>query len=61
VHKDVLSQADVLVAMKLTSSQDRHAIGGWIEGQADRAEGKRILPTRPACSRVKRISRQSGS
>jgi hypothetical protein len=33
--------------MKLTSSQDRDAIGGWIEGQADRAEGKRILGELP--------------
>jgi hypothetical protein len=35
-HKDVLSQADILIAMKLTASQDRDAIGAWIEGQADR-------------------------
>ena len=28
VHKDVLSQADILIAMKLTASQDRDAIGG---------------------------------
>ncbi len=27
VHKDVLSQADILIAMKLTASQDRDAIG----------------------------------
>ena len=32
VHKDVLSQADILVCMKLTASQDRDAVGGWIEG-----------------------------
>lgn len=51
VHKDVLSQADVLIAMKLTSSQDRAAIGGWIEGQADREEGKRILAELPRLSR----------
>ena len=51
VHKDVLSQADILVAMKLTSSQDRDAIGGWIEGQADRAEGKRILADLPRLAR----------
>ncbi|HJT07598.1 MAG TPA: hypothetical protein VJ747_11765 [Stellaceae bacterium] len=51
VHKDVLSQADILVAMKLTSSQDRDAVGGWIEGQADRAEGKRILADLPKLSR----------
>ncbi len=51
VHKDVLSQADILIAMKLTSSQDRDAIGGWIEGQADRAEGKRILADLPKLAR----------
>ncbi|HTV87775.1 MAG TPA: hypothetical protein VME41_02055 [Stellaceae bacterium] len=47
VHKDVLSQADILIAMKLTASQDRDAIGAWIEGQADRQEGRRILSELP--------------
>ncbi len=47
LHKDVLSQADILVSMKLTSSQDRAAVGGWIEGQADRTEGRRILGALP--------------
>lgn len=47
VHKDVLSQADILIAMKLTASQDRDAIGAWIEGQADRQEGRRILAELP--------------
>jgi len=47
VHKDVLSQADILIAMKLTASQDRDAISGWIEGQADRQEGKGILGDLP--------------
>ena len=47
LHKDVLSQADILVSMKLTSSQDREAIGRWIEGQADWAEGRRILAALP--------------
>ena len=51
VHKDVLSQADILIAMKLTASQDRDAIGGWIEGQADRQEGKRILGDLPRLPR----------
>jgi hypothetical protein len=51
VHKDVLSQADILIAMKLTSSQDRDAIGAWIEGQADRQEGKRILAALPRLQR----------
>lgn len=47
LNKNVLSQADILIAMKLTSSQDRAAIGAWIEGQADREEGKRILGDLP--------------
>src|ERR1700733_4974393 len=51
VHKDVLSQADILIAMKLASSQDRDAVGGWIEGQADRTEGRRILADLPKLSR----------
>jgi len=51
LHKDVLSQADVLVSMKLTSSQDRVAVGRWIEGQADRAEGRRILGALPQLRR----------
>ena len=51
LHKDVLSQADVLVSMKLTASQDREAVGRWIEGQADRAEGRRILAALPRLAR----------
>lgn len=51
LHKDVLSQADILVSMKLTSSQDRAAVGRWIEGQADRAEGRRILAGLPRLGR----------
>jgi hypothetical protein len=51
VHKDVLSQADILIAMKLTANQDRDAVGGWIEGQADRQEGKRILGDLPRLQR----------
>ncbi len=51
LHKDVLSQADILLSMKLTSSQDREAVGRWIEGQADRAEGRRILAALPRLAR----------
>jgi hypothetical protein len=50
IHKDVLSQLDTLIAMKLTSSQDRAALGAWIEGQADKAEEKRILGALPSLS-----------
>ena len=51
LHKDVLSQADILVSMKLTSSQDREAVGRWILGQADRAVGRRILAELPQLGR----------
>ena len=47
LHKEVLSQADILVFIKLTASQDRDAVGRWIEGQADRREGQRILAALP--------------
>lgn len=47
LSKDVLSQVDGLVAFKLTASQDRDAIGAWIEGQADRAQGREILASLP--------------
>ncbi len=51
LHKDVLSQADILISMKLTASQDRDAVGRWIEGQADRVVGKRILAELPQLGR----------
>jgi uncharacterized protein len=49
VNKDVLSQVDGLVAFKLTSSNDRDALGAWVEGQADDGQWKAIynaLPTK---------------
>jgi hypothetical protein len=51
LNKNVLSQADGLIAMSLTASQDRDAIGAWIEGQADKVKGREILATLPALSR----------
>ena len=51
VHKDVLSQADIVVMMTLTSSQDRDPVSGWIEGQADRAESRLILGELPRVGR----------
>jgi hypothetical protein len=50
LNKNVLSQVDGLLAFKLTSVQDRDALDAWIEGQADKAQGKEIkdsLPTFP--------------
>jgi len=54
-HKDVLSQADILIAMKLTASQDRDAIGGWIESQADRQKAGVSSATCRACSAARGI------
>lgn len=51
INKDVLSQIDGLVAFKLTSSQDRNAIGDWVQGQADRAEWDRIWAALPTMQR----------
>lgn len=51
ISKNVLSQVDGLVAFKLTASQDRKALGAWIEGQADVDEGKRILAQLPTMAR----------
>jgi len=42
LSKNVLSQIDGLVAFKLTSTQDRDAIGDWVEGQADKARWKEL-------------------
>jgi len=47
LSKDVLSQADGLVIMKLTSSQDRDAIGDWVEGQADKAQWRSMWASLP--------------
>jgi len=43
LHKNVLTQANSLIAMRLTAPQDRKAIQAWIEGQADAGVGKRVL------------------
>lgn len=48
LNKNVLSQVDGLVAFKLTSSQDRDALDAWIEGQADKAQGRAIKDSLPA-------------
>lgn len=48
LNKNVLSQVDGLIAFKLTSSQDRDALDSWIEGQADKAQGREIKDALPA-------------
>lgn len=43
LHKDVLSQAAALVAMRLTSPHDRAAIEDWIKGNADSSQAKAVM------------------
>jgi DNA segregation ATPase FtsK/SpoIIIE-like protein len=45
LHKNVLTQANTLVAMRLTAPQDRKAIEDWIKGQADAVQGREVLNT----------------
>lgn len=47
ISKDVLSQVDGLVAFKMTSSQDRKAIGEWVRGQADDGQWSAIWADMP--------------
>lgn len=47
LHKDILTQANTLIAMRLTAPQDRGAIEAWIKGQADPEQGKEIIASLP--------------
>jgi ribosome-binding protein aMBF1 (putative translation factor) len=42
LHKDVLTQLSTLVALGVTSPQDRDAIKAWVEGNADRTQAKQV-------------------
>lgn len=43
IHKDVLTQTEILIAMGVTSKQDRAAIEGWLEANATSKELDEIL------------------
>lgn len=42
LHKDVLTQLSTLIAMGVTSPQDRDAIKAWVDGNADRDQAKKV-------------------
>ena len=42
LNKDVLTQLSTLVALGVTSPQDRDALRAWVEGNADRAQAKAV-------------------
>jgi hypothetical protein len=45
LHKDVLTQLSTLVALGLTSPQDREALRAWVEGNADRDLAREVFDT----------------
>lgn len=48
LHKDSLTQAQSLVAMRLMAPQDRKAIADWIADQADPVKGREIVASLPS-------------
>jgi len=43
LHKDSLTQAETLIAMRLIAPQDRAAVEAWIEDNADEDKAKEII------------------
>lgn len=43
LHKDALTSADTLIAMRVLAPQDRAAVEDWIKGCGDLAQGKEVL------------------
>ncbi|MFV8160621.1 ATP-binding protein [Mycobacterium sp. 134] len=48
VNKDVLTQVDGLVAMRVIAPQDRDAIRDWVQGQGDSVHWGQIAPSLPS-------------
>jgi DNA helicase HerA-like ATPase len=42
LNKDVLTQLSTLIALGVTSPQDRDAVKAWVDGNADREQAKRV-------------------
>jgi hypothetical protein len=51
IHKNVLSQIGTLIAMKLTSPQDRKAIEDWVKGNADAEQARAVMSSLPTLAR----------
>lgn len=47
LHKDVMSQASVLVAMRLPGPHDRDAVDAWVKAQADSEQRRKVLDSLP--------------
>ena len=51
IHKNVLSQIGTLIALKLTSPQDRKAIEEWVKGNADADQARAVMGSLPKLQR----------
>jgi hypothetical protein len=51
IHKNVLSQIGTLIALKLTSPQDRKAIEEWVKGNADAGQAREVMKSLPTLAR----------
>lgn len=51
IHKNALSQIGTLVALKLTSPQDRKAIEDWVKGNADADQARAVMSSLSALKR----------
>lgn len=47
VSKDVLTQVDALVALRMTGPQNREAIKSWVSGQGDAESWVKVAPSLP--------------
>jgi uncharacterized protein len=45
LNKDVLTQLSTLIALGITSPQDRDAVKAWVDGNADRDQAKQVYET----------------
>lgn len=43
LHKDTLTSADTLIAMRVLAPHDREAVEAWVEGCGDPKQGKEVL------------------
>lgn len=43
LHKDALTCADAIIAMRMVAPQDREAVEAWVLGCGDSAQGKKVL------------------
>jgi hypothetical protein len=43
LHKDTLTSADTLIAMRVLAPHDREAVEAWVKGCGDPKQGKEVL------------------